>query len=243
MQPDNQQPGWQYKPDGAKPTDAGTLNIDHSAEDVAPAQPPFEEQPQPEPGTQEQKVSAQQEPKQAEPKQPESQQPAMPEEPSPPSQAPANSTTEVSWSASEFIHHDRGASWYAGLFIIAILASGITYLITKDVATAVIFIILAGIVAGFATRKPSNIEYRVASDGIHIGQKFYAFNLFKSFSIINDGGLKSVMLVPLKRFMPPVSMYYAPDDEPTILAILGDRLPQAQAKPEAVERLARRLKL
>ena len=181
---------------------------------------------------------------------PDGQQPSAPPQPGQPDfneappepQQPEVDENEVAWTADEYIHHDKNNGWFLVLFIGAILASGVLYLITKDIGTSVIIIVLAGIAAAFARRKPDALHYRVALDGLHIGSKFYPYNLFKSFSVVEDSGLKSIFLAPLKKFMPPLTMFFPPDEEAKIVGLIGNHLPQEQRKTEAVDRLARRLR-
>ena len=190
MQPDNEQPGWSYKPDDGSPTEPEQY------------------------GT---------------------------EGPAPEERAEA-SGQDVVWSASAFIHHERGASWYAALFIGALALIAIVYVISKDMITVIIFAVLAGAIAALARRKPGNVDYRVASNGVQIDQKFYGYELFKSFSLTQDSGIKTVILNPLKRFMPPISMFYPPENEDQIVGIISSVLPEEKPTGEAIDRLARRLR-
>ena len=61
--------------------------------------------------------------------------------------------------------------------------------------------------------------------------------------MIDEGALSSVNLIPLKRFLPPVSAYYEDKDEKKITDALGDHLPYEPRKLDMVERLSRRLRL
>jgi hypothetical protein len=106
-----------------------------------------------------------------------------------------------------------------------------------------VIVVLGVIVAMYAKQKPRQITYELSSSGLRIGQKQFAYNQFKSFSLMNDGGLNSVLLTPLKKLMPPISAYYKPEDEEKITDILGQHLPLEEAKPHSIDRLSHRLKL
>ncbi|HSX17865.1 MAG TPA: hypothetical protein VLE51_00725 [Candidatus Saccharimonadales bacterium] len=150
--------------------------------------------------------------------------------------------TSFSWTASEYIDHDRGASWYLLLIIgTALLAAG-TYLLTKEYfATGTI--VAVGIIVGIYSRqKPRQVTYELSESSLRIGEKSYSYNLFKSFALVKDGMLNSIQLSPLKRFMPPISAYYDAADEEKITDILGEHLPYEDAKPDRIESLSRRLK-
>lgn len=147
------------------------------------------------------------------------------------------------WTASEFIDHNRGASWYFLLLLgTAALAAG-TYFVTKEYFAVGTIAAVGIIVAIYARQKPKQVTYELSNSGLRIGEKLYTYSLFKSFSLLNDGALNSVQLAPLKKLMPPISAYYQAADEEKITDILGQHLPIEEAKPSGIDRLSRRLRL
>ncbi len=158
-------------------------------------------------------------------------------------QAPTTPTdSSVTWTASEYIHHDRGAGWYLLLLLGTIgLAAGV-YFITKDYFATGTIAVLGIIVAIFAGRKPNQLTYELTGSGIKVGEKNYNYNLFKSFAVIRDGTLNSISLIPIKRFMPPVTAYFAAADEQKITNTLGNKLPYEERKPDSIDKLSRRLR-
>ncbi len=154
----------------------------------------------------------------------------------------ASSPDAVTWTASEYIDHEQGPRWYAGLFGGAVVLAALMYLLTKDMFRAGVVIVVAIIAGVAAARKPQQIPYEISSRCIKIDKKTYGFRVFKSFSIINDGGMNSISLLPLKRFMPRLSLFYDPADEEKIVDILSDRLPYEEHKIDQIERLSRYLR-
>lgn len=158
-----------------------------------------------------------------------------------PPKPPTDNT--FSWTASEYIDHNRGGSWYFLLLLgTAALAAG-TYFLTKEYFAVGTIVAVGIIVAIYARQKPKQVTYELSNSGLRIGEKLYAYGLFKSFALLNDGGLNSVQLTPLKKLMPPISAYYEAADEEKITDILGQHLPIEEAKSNAVDRLSRRLRL
>ncbi len=149
----------------------------------------------------------------------------------------------VSWAASEYIEHHHGASWY-GLLIMstALLAAGV-YIITKDIIATVTIAIVGVIVGVFAGHKPGQAQYEISDSGLSVNGKHYNYAAFKSFALVKEGALSSINLFPLKRFMPPVSAYFAPEDEKKIVDALGNYLPYEERKLDGIDRLSRRLRL
>lgn len=148
----------------------------------------------------------------------------------------------VSWTASEYIDHDRGANWYLMLAGGTLVLVALVYLITKDFISIAIIIIL-GILAGiFAKRRPRQVTYELNETGLKIGPKLYTYGVFKSFAVIRDEALPSINLEPLKRFMPPITIYFAAQDEEQITSALGAYLPYQDQKLDRIDRLSRHLK-
>lgn len=154
-----------------------------------------------------------------------------------PSNAPA-----VTWTASEFIDHEKRATWFLGLVGATVVASALIYLITQDFfATAVIAIAAAlfGVTAG---RHPSTLTYVLDQNGIQIGPKHYEYAKFKSFSVIEEGAIDSILLTPLTRFAPPISLYYPPEQEDQIVGTLANYLPHEDRRHDPVDRLMKRIR-
>jgi hypothetical protein len=147
------------------------------------------------------------------------------------------------WTATEYIDHNRGAGWYLLLLLATgALAAG-AYFLTKEYFTVGIIVAIGIILLVYASQKPKQVTYELSNAGLRVGDKLYAYSLFKSFSLMHDGGLNSVQLTPLKKLMPPISAYYKAEDEEKITDILGQHLPFEEAQPSSIDRLSRRLRL
>jgi hypothetical protein len=149
---------------------------------------------------------------------------------------------KISWTASEYIAHPKSMSWFAMLGASTVVVAIIIFLVTKDyVSTAVIFA-FAIIVGVFAARQPHVLEYHLDSVGLHMGQRFYPYNIFKSFSVIHEEAFSHITLLPLKRFMPPLTVHYAPTDEDAIIGTFSDYLPYEDNKRDLVESFTRKVR-
>ncbi|MGH7236958.1 MAG: hypothetical protein ACREGF_00290 [Candidatus Saccharimonadales bacterium] len=159
----------------------------------------------------------------------------------PPKPEPATSEA-ISWSASEFIAHQKSPVWYIGLGAAAIALAALTYLITRDKISTGVIPVVAVMFGAFAVRKPRVMNYKLDGRGLYIGEKFYGYGTFKSYSAVSEGVFASILLMPLKRFVPPLSLYFAPEDEAKILAVLQDRLPTEVHQADNIDRLMRRIR-
>lgn len=152
-------------------------------------------------------------------------------------------TGAISWSASEFITHDKTASWHTLLIIGAAVLGAIVWFITKDLVSPVV-ILLAGIMLSFyGGRQPKQLEYQLDDKGISVGSKHFRFSDFRTFWITAESGaFNSITLIPTKRFLLPTSLYYDPADEDRIVSIIGSHLPHEEKQTDAIDALMRRIR-
>lgn len=155
---------------------------------------------------------------------------------------PPDSRSTMRWTASEYIEHNRGVGWYLLLVLATAAVAAIAYLVTRDYFAIGVITVLGIIVGTSAGRKPKEIQYELTSDGIHVGQKFYKYSVFRSFSIIHQEGLSSVEFTPLKKLMLPVAAYFGPGDEERVMDIIGQHLPYEERKMDSIDRLSRKLR-
>lgn len=148
----------------------------------------------------------------------------------------------VSWTASEYIEHKKGFGWYLMLVVGAAVITAVLYWITRDIVSSAIVIVLIVVFAVVANRKPRVLEYRLDQNGLAIGNKFYAYVDFKSFTMEEVGVVKSITFLPLKRFMPSISLYFAPEDEAKITNTLSQFLPYEQRPPDTIDRFMRSIR-
>jgi hypothetical protein len=148
----------------------------------------------------------------------------------------------ISWTASEFVEHKKSFGWYLGLIVVGTALAALIFFTTHDkISTGVV--IIAVIVMGiFAARKPRTVEYTLDDAGVTVGNKFYGYEMFKSFSIIDEGAVSSIYLLPLKRFMPAISIYYAHEDEERIVNIFSQQLPLEHRQLDALDNFMHRIR-
>jgi len=155
---------------------------------------------------------------------------------------PLDDQASFSWTASEFIAHEKSGSWYAALILVTILLTGVIYAIMRDILSGLVVIIGMALVGIYAGREPRELQYSLQSDELWIGEKEYAYDSFRCYSIFSEGVFRGIDLLPMKRFALTQTIYYHPDDEDKILAILGVRLPNQEYKQDFVDRLLRKIR-
>jgi len=148
----------------------------------------------------------------------------------------------VKWTASEYIASQKSSQWYILFGIGAALLTLVVYLVTQSLGSILVVIMVCIVICIFAARKPQTLPYELSEDGVHIGPRFFSYHMFKSFAVVDEEAISCIWLRPLKRFLPTVNMYFAPDDEDKIIKMLDNFLPQEDRTHDLVDRISRRFK-
>jgi hypothetical protein len=162
----------------------------------------------------------------------------IPSEPEPTDVLPS----QVSWTASEFIAHEKSFGWYISLAALAVVFAALAYLLTKGFISSAVIIAAAIILGAYAEHKPRELKYQLNSVGLVVGNKVYPYEEFKSFSVIPEGGVFAINFMPFKRFSPVLTVYFAPDDEKKITDVLLKQLPYEEPRRDAIDSLMRRIR-
>lgn len=156
-------------------------------------------------------------------------------------QAPEDTSGATTWTAAEYIHHEKDSTWYGAFTLGAILLSAAIFFVTKDIISTAVIVVAIGVLAFISSRKPRQENYALNDDYIQIGPKEYMLQDFKAFSVDDQAPVLSVTLLPLKRLMPPITVYVDETHEQAVIDYLSDFLPMEPHKIDAIDRLLRRL--
>lgn len=148
----------------------------------------------------------------------------------------------VSWRASEYIHHQKGLSWFLPLAGASALLAVITYFLSGGIIGAIMVITGAIAFGMYAKQEPETLNYALFPRSIAVGNKEYSYDDFKTFSVSQSGGLFHVMLNPVKRFLPPVTIYFPKEEGELIFDILAERLPSIEEKLDPIETFMRKIR-
>lgn len=151
-------------------------------------------------------------------------------------------TQPISWTGSEFIARSKSPGWYVVLFAGTAFLCIAIYLIWGDLIAPVAIFMASVLFAVIAGRQPRQRAFVIDNRGVNVDSKFYGYNEFKSFTIMQDDAIGYIDLIPLKRFMPELSLYYAPEDEQKIFDTLSLHLPHEQRDEHRVDKLMRKIK-
>lgn len=150
----------------------------------------------------------------------------------------------VHWSSSEYIHGEKNIGWFVVFTISVIGLIFFDLFVLKSYSFSVLVIVMAAALIIYSRRSPKLVDYTLSIDqGLYIGEKLYHFSDFKSFGLIKDDDNHSLMLIPIKRFDPGVSVYFPEEVGEKLVDILGARLPMENLKLDIIDVIVRKLRL
>jgi len=148
---------------------------------------------------------------------------------------------DITWTASEFIAHEKSAGWYVLFVLSAIIIAAIVYIIARDPVPSVAVLIGVLLLAYYASRRPQQQTYRLDASGLTIGNHHMPYHEFQSFAVLPEGAFVSIQFTPLKRFAMYTNIYVGPDDEERIISFLSDHLPMEEGQTSLTDSLMRRI--
>ncbi len=157
------------------------------------------------------------------------------------SSAQLTETEPVHWQAAEYHQHDKSVGWFLafGVVVVLLMAAAI-FLIHSSTFTVLIPVMAAALIV-FSRRPPRQMDYSLSSKGLYINDTLHNFSEFKGFGVIHDGDDYSIMMIPVRRFQPGVSVYFPEESGEAIVDMLGVRLPMQSLKLDAFDRIIRAL--
>ncbi len=147
----------------------------------------------------------------------------------------------ISWEASEYVHTNKGGMWLVGLSAITVVLLGVA--IWFAAWTFAILIVVMGVaMAIFAFRPPRVLRYTLNNNGVQINDQQFNYSDYRAFGVLEDGAFFTLTLIPIKRFAPALSVYFAEDHGEQIVDIISAHLPMEHLEPDFIDILMRRLR-
>lgn len=167
-----------------------------------------------------------------------------------PAETPLPDTTAVStdaadvleWQASEYVHHEKSVEWFLALLAVASLLLLLDIFLIRSWTFGVLIVVMALAAIVVARRPPRILNYLLSAEGISIDEKLFRFHDFRAFGVVQEGAFYSIRLIPSKRFMPMVSVYFPPELGEQIVDLFGSVLPMEQIKLDAIDRFVEKIR-
>jgi hypothetical protein len=152
-------------------------------------------------------------------------------------------TQVISWEASESIHHEKDALWFVGVLAISALLCVLSIFVLKSWSFTLLIVVMAVALIVFAKRPPRVMQYKLSEQGIEVNERFHPFTEFRAFGIVQDGPFHYITLLPIKRFMPAMDVYFPEEYGEDIVDLLGSKIPMQTIKPDMLDAVTKRLRL
>jgi len=115
--------------------------------------------------------------------------------------------------------------------------------VIKSPSFAVLIPVMAATLVIYTRRPPRMLDYMLSRHGLYINDQLFAFGEFKSFALIHGLEQYSIMLVPVRRFKPAITINFPEEVGEAIVDTLAARLPMREVQPDLVDRIIRKLHL
>lgn len=149
----------------------------------------------------------------------------------------------VRWQAQEIIQHDKSPMWFIFFGIAFVIMMAIAIFLIQSITFNILVPVMAVALLVYINRPPRMMDYTLSRKGLHVNDHLYSFSEFKGFGVIHDGKEFSVLLLPVMRFRPAVSVYFPESAGEAIVDMLGARLPMQELHLDLVDRVIRKLRI
>ncbi len=147
----------------------------------------------------------------------------------------------IQWQAAEYIQERRSPLWFVGFWIVATLLMAIAAFVVRSWSFAILVPAMAAALMIYSHRPPRILNYVLSSKGVYINEKLHPMSEFRSFGIMRDELVPSLMLLPVKRFRPGLTIHFPAELGEAIVDMLGSRIPMHEVKLDAFDRIIRKL--
>lgn len=148
----------------------------------------------------------------------------------------------ITWQASEFIHHEKGGSWFFALLATAAVLLALDIFVVKSWTFGALIVVMAIAAVVVGKRPPRILDYYLSQQGIQIDDKSFSFHDFRAFGVVQEEAFYSIRLIPNKRFMPMVSLYFPAEQGEQIVDLIGSLLPMEHIERDLIDKIVEKIR-
>lgn len=146
----------------------------------------------------------------------------------------------VQWQAAEYVQNDKNPLWYVGFAVVVILLMAAAIMLGAW-SFAVLIPVMAVALVVYAHRPPAEMNYALSEKGLYINDRLHPLSEFKGFGVIQEPGLNSLVLIPIKRLKPSVTAYFPTEVGEQAVDLLGGYLPMQDIHHDMFDVIVRKL--
>jgi hypothetical protein len=147
------------------------------------------------------------------------------------------------WQAPEYINQDKSSRWFIMFGVVVLALMDVSIFVIQAVTFTILIPVMAAALFVYMRRPAQIVDYTVSRKGVHIDDKLYTYDMFRSFSVVSHAGSHSVVLVPRKRFQMAVTAYFPEEVGEPLVDMLAARLPMQTRTPDFLDKLLARLRI
>lgn len=147
------------------------------------------------------------------------------------------------WQAPDAIVGNKDKNWYIYFGIVVAVLVILSIMMRSWSFTFLIAVSAVSIILLRATSKVNQVTYSVSSKGFYIGSLLHEYHNFKSFGVLKENNIYSIIFIPRKRFSPSVSILFPQTEGEKIVDIVGAYLPMKEVKLDMIDEIVRKLRL
>lgn len=144
----------------------------------------------------------------------------------------------ATWNASEFAFIKTKPAWFLIVIVLAVVAVGVLIFLRQWLTIPLVVVIAAALVV-YARKEPRVLNYTLTNRGLHINDRLYPYDSFRSFWLANDYHQTVFELEPTARLMPMLSLPSSDENHELIEQTLEEHLPRSTPKNDWVDKLFR----
>mgnify|MGYP006136703255 FL=1 len=148
----------------------------------------------------------------------------------------------LSWQASEFVHHEKDGRWFLGLLAVALVLLLLDFFVIKSWTFAALIVVMTIAVIVLARRPPRIIDYTLSAYDLQIDEKQFALHDFRAFGVVQENAFYTIRLIPNKRFMPMVTVFFPLEHGEEIVDVFGQALPMETIERDTLDRIAEKIR-
>lgn len=149
----------------------------------------------------------------------------------------------LSWDAAEYVHQQQTPVWFGVMAVVVLGFMAVAFFLMKSITFTILIPVMAAALVVYVMRPPATNHYTLSRKGLHINDRLYGYEEFKSFWVVSQGAHHSAVLVPRKRFQLGHTVYFPEEIGEQLVDMLAQRLPMKEVSPDLIDRLLSKLHL
>lgn len=149
----------------------------------------------------------------------------------------------VQWQAIEYMQQTKTAIWYVVFVVVVLVLMVLAIFVMKALTFALLLPVMAGALMVYSHRPPRQLSYALSEKGLYINDQLHPLEEFKAFGILRNEQINSLVLIPIKRFRPGLTVYFPTEVGEQIVDTIGGYLPMEDVQPDMFDAIVNKLRM